>query len=523
MPRISDATPRISVRLYKTISRTTIDGQSAVSARYQGKDPYIDLTPFLGDGSSVTTTKSVRDPAGGFSITFADKPQGGGSISAVATAGLVSTLESVYGLVEPMDVVEIRMWGGIGPAPAALPIKMRGFVSEVQRSQTMGGDGRPTRTVIISGQDYGKIWQTFQVLYLAAYAEGQALLTSFNLWDMFGVQAENVLAASEFVRRMVQQVINPHIKKFMPENSPMPKELKTGESIAVKRGVVNNSYQNMQGSLYEILRFYGDVGVWNELYTEDREDGVHVVYRPTPALHLTKPKGAKTAKIQDDAPDPIYVFVPDDIIVSLSVARSDSNVANFYWVNNSRFDLVDDLYRKLAGLKESDQTVNLKEYPNSAVKYYGVRPMYAETQQGDDSVTNMTSGQSEGEQEKRSGQMEDWINYRRRTMTEMNRDNVVLERGSARVKGGLMRPDGKECMKAGDYAMIATGDFQYAAYVVSITDEFLPFQGYTSTLQFERCTGFADRTQMGNGRFSPWLAEQVRRLTVDDVIREFGQ
>lgn len=522
MPQVKDATPQISVRLYKTISRKTIDGQSAVSARYEGKDEYIDLTPFLGDGSSVTTMKSVREPAGAFSISFADRPQNsiGGEVAQMLCVP-TQAVESIYGLVEPMDVVEIRMWGGVGPKPAKLPIKMRGFVSDVQRMQTMSGDGKPMRQVVISGQDYGKIWQTFQVIYLAAYAEGQALLTSFNLWDMFGVTAQNVMKSSEFVRAMIQKVINPHIKKFMPEKSPMPKELKTGESIAVKHGVVNNSYQNMQGSIYDILKFYGDVGVWNELYTEDREDGVHVVYRPIPALHISKPKDAKSRKIQDDAPEPIFVEVPDDIIASVSVARSDANVANFYWVNNSRFDLVDDLYRKLAAIKASDDTVNLKEYPNSAVKYYGVRPMYAETQQGGDNTTSMTSGLDEKEQEKRSKDTESWIEKRRRLMVEMNRDNVVLERGTARVKGGLMRPDGQEAMKAGDYAKFRTGDLEWNAYVVSITDEFVPYQGYTSTLTFERGEGFVVRTGMEGGMFSPWLSEQVRRRTINDIAGGF--
>ncbi|MBB3017716.1 hypothetical protein FHR70_000756 [Microvirga lupini] len=513
MPHIQDAQPQISVRLYKTISRTTVDGQTAVSTRYQGKDEYIDLTPFLGEGSSVVTSKSVREPAGAFSVTFADRPQG--SVLAEVQQMLcvpTQAIESIYGLVEPMDVVEIRMWGGVGPRPAVLPIKMRGFVSEVQRMQSMSGDGKPVRQVVISGQDYGKIWQTFQVIYLAAYAEGQALLTSFNLWDMFGVDAKNVLSAPEFVRQMIKKVINPHITKFMPKNSPMPKELQTGDSIAVKHGVVNNSYQNMQGSIYDILKFYGDVGVWNELYTEDREDGVHVVYRPIPAMHLTKPKGAKSRKIQDDAPEPVYVTVPDDYIASVSTARSDANVANFYWVNNSKYDLVDDLYRKLSAIKSSDDTVNLKEYPNSAVKYYGVRPMYAETQQGGDGITNETSGLPEEQQDKRSSEIESWIEKRRRLMVEMNRDNVVLERGMARIKGGLMRRDGSGPLRAGDYAVLTLGTTEANAYVVTLIDEFLPFQGYTATIQFERGEGFVNRTSAEGGINSPWLAEQARRL-----------
>lgn len=511
MPRFKDASPQISVFLCKTISRKTVDGKQAVSARYAGKDEFIDITPFLGDGASVVTSKSIRDPAGTFSITFADRPKHSGIAKGPVLP--MNAMETVYGLVEPMDAVEIHMWGGIGPKPSTLPIKMRGFVSEVSRSQTMSSDGKPIRTVVVSGHDYGKIWQTYQILYLQAYAAGEALLTNFNMWEKFGISAQNTVKAGEFVRMMIEKIINPHIAGFMPENSVMPKAMKL--DISVTHGVVNNSYQNAQGSIYDMLKLYGDVGIWNELYTEDRSDGVYVVYRPTPALHVSKPEGAKSRKIQDDAPDPVYVTVADDDIQSISTARSDANVANFYWVNNQRFDLIDDIYRKLFALKDSDTTVNLKEYPNSSSKYYGVRPMYGETQQGDDDIKSMTTGLDKNGQDKRSERIEAWIDNRRRLLVEMNKDNVVLERGSARVKGGLMRPpskDGKsEHMKAGDYARFLTGNIEHEGYIVQITDEYMPYQSYSATIGFERGTGFVTRAKMEGGVNSPWLAEQATR------------
>lgn len=503
MPSLKQATPLLSVRLYKTISRTAVDGQTAVSERYAGKDEFIDLTPFLNDRSSVRTSKSVREPSGGFVITFADK--------ASAHSVWSGELESVYGLVEPMDMVEIRMWGGTGTPPGGdLPIVMRGFVSAVDRTPGVGDDGRPMRQVVVSGQDFGKIWQTFQVIYLAAYAEGQGLLTTFGLWELFGVQAVNALAAGEFVRTMVEKIINPHLDGFIPKNSPLPRRIQTGDSISVKHGVVNNSYQQMEGSIYDILRRHGDVGVWNELYTEDREDGVHCVYRAIPALHITAQNG--TRKIQDDAPDPVYCTIMDDDIQMMSSRRTDANVANFYWVNNSRFDLIDDIQRKLAAIPANDGRVSLKEYPNAATKYYGVRPMYAETQQAGDEVKNVTSGLPVDPQTERGRQQEAWLDKRRRLMMEMNKDNVVLEHGTARVKGGPVRDsDQFDLLKAGDYAYFVIGHIFFEAYVVQVDHEFLPFQGYTTTLTYERGTGFVERAQMGGGSESPWLAEQARR------------
>lgn len=504
MPKLHDHMPRISVRLYKNISRKTIDGIKSVSVRYENKDEFIDLTPMLGAGSSVTTYKSVREPAGAFSITFTDGPHMG-----AGGKGIVS-MESIYGLVEPMDVIEIRMWGGSGPVPPELPIKMRGFVSKIDRSSAMGDNGQPMRSVVVSGQDYGKIWQTFQIVYLAAYAEGQALLTSFGLWEMFGVNAQNTMRAADFIKEMVNKVVNPHIAGFMPKHSPMPKGLITGNGITVAHGMINQSYQNSQGSLYDAMRFHGDVPVYNELYTEDREDGVHVVYRPIPALHITQPEGSRSRKIQQDSPDPIYVDIPDDLIKSLSLSRSDSNVANFFWVNNSRFDLVDDMQRRLAAVGSDDPTVNLKEYPNSSMQYYGVRMMSAETQQGDDGVSNMLGTEDRAELERRGLANEDWISKRRRILVEMNKDNVVLEHGTARVKGGIMRPDGSGHLRAGDYARFKIGAMTSDAYVSAVSDEYVPYQGYTATLTIERGEGFVVRATTDK-TMSPWLAEQAIR------------
>lgn len=503
MPKITDATPKISVRLYKMISRTTVDGDTPVSVRYSGKDEFIDLAGYLGEGSSVRTSKSVREPAGAFSITFADKPNSGGIVSGM---GPVVALESVYGLLEPMDIVEIRMWGGTGPMPEVLPIKMRGFITSIQRQQTMGQDGRPVRQVVITGQDYGKVWQSYQVIYLQAYSEGVPLLTTYALNDLFGIGVVNAMPAAEFVKTMIEKVINPHIGRFIPENSSMPREIKTSSGITVSHGMVNLSLQEIQGTIYDFLKGHADQ-TWNELYTEDREDGVHIVYRPAPVLRLSG--DAKDRKIMADAPDPLYVPVTDSEILTYSVTRSDETVSNFFWVTSPRFDLISDMQRKLAAIPADDGSVSLKDYPNAGMKYYGTRAMYAETQQGEDTSNSQGSGQDLSHQDARDKKQIDWIERRRRQLMDMHKDNIVMERGTARIKGGPMRRDGKEAMKAGDYAMFQFGNITSEAYVTQIDDEFIPFQSYITTLTFERGTGFAARVQKESGRESPWLAEQA--------------
>lgn len=497
MTFVQEASPRLSVHLYKTISRDTVDGNWAVSGRYAGKDQFIDLTPFLGLGSSVRTTKSVREPSGAFSLTFSDQAN---------IAWGDGTLESVYNLVEPMDLVEIRMWGGVGEQPRPLPIVMRGFVSQVQRQRSMGDDGRPQRVVIVSGQDYGKIWQTYQLLFLPAYADGLPLLTTFKLFELIGLSVTNTMPAAEFVREMVDKVINKHLKEFMPEGTAMPRSITLNDSIAVKHGVVSNNYQQQQGSVYDLLKFHGDVGIWNELYTEDTENGVHCVYRPIPAFLLSLPDGRDSAKIQDDAPVPPFSVIQDHKIKSMQTARSDANVANFFWVNNQKFDLIDDMVRRQFGLLEG--TVSIFEYPNAAKKYYGTRPMYAESQQGDDEIKNMGPNLKEAEHEARSEKQKSWLDRRRDIMREMNKDNVVYERGTAVIKGGATRVGTTDLLRAGDYVLFLEGTVSSDAYVYQVDHEFLPFQSYTTTIQFDRGTGFVMRSSMEG---SPWLAEQAMR------------
>lgn len=498
MPQFKDASPEISVHLYKTISRKTVDGQSAVSTRYQGKGDYINLTEYLGDNSAVRTTKSVREPAGGFNITFGDKAR-----------GAAQNLESVYGLIEPMDGIEIRMWGGTGPRPNPLPIVMRGFVSSVQRSQSMGDNGKPLRTVSVTGQDYGKIWQMYQIIYLRAYAEAKSLLSTYALWEKFGLKAQNTMKASQLVQDAVDKLLNPFLAGFLPEHwstAGMPTAMKT--DITVTHGTMGNSYQNAQGSIFDILRANTDVPTWNELYTEDRDDGVFVVYRPIPALKLTQGKDDKNRKIQQDAPDPIYVQIEDGDIEGISVERSDAGVANFYWVSNTMYDLIDEMQRKQMSIQRGDKSVSRDDYPNSNAKYYGVRPMYAETHLAADEVTNIGPGQSKDDIDKNNTHVEAWIDKRRRELAEMNQDNVVLEHGMARVKGGQMRQDGKELMKAGDYGRFLMGQMEYDAYCIQIDHEFVPYSGYTSTLVLDRGEGFVKRVIAQNGA---WLTEQASR------------
>ena len=139
--------PQLQVTLHKLIQRKSLNGSTLVSTRAAATSASystIDLTrAFMVDGSALRTSKGLRDPAGGFSVQLIDAP--------FEYAG---TFESMYGLIEPMDVIEIRLRHAPPTEaqkllstyyPTKPNIIMRGFVSDVSRSETMGPDGRPQR------------------------------------------------------------------------------------------------------------------------------------------------------------------------------------------------------------------------------------------------------------------------------------------------------------------------------------------------------------------------------------------
>lgn len=480
--------PQLSVTLFKTIQRTMLDDKSPVSERFKATGTKgIDLAPYLCDTGGIRTSKSVRDPAGGFQITLADRPRSDGI-----------GFDTLYGLIEPMDFIEIRVRHDPSMTLGSeTPVLMRGFISEIQRSEAAIQDGRPSRTISISGQDYGKLWQMLQILFLPGYVVGQDTISSFKLFERFGLGYQTSQPISEFVKDVIGKVLNPYLKNLMPENTTNPSQIKT-DKVVVSHGTTSLSgSQNQEGNIYNLLRTYGDVGIWNELFMEDRDDGVYCVFRPNPF------KSLDGKKIQTDAPDVDVTDVYGEDLIAINVSRSDAGVANYYWVNGARFELATDVNRKLYAIQDK-KTVLLTEYPNSASNLYGIRVMFVDSQLGGDEVKEGGSGQDKATQDKRNTTIANWLGDRRRILVEQNRDNVVFEHGTMRLRGN-------EKIRAGTYIRLTRGQFSAEYYVTQVSHDFIPFQGFFTTVGVERGTGFVERAKAG-AVASPYFAEMMSRI-----------
>lgn len=493
--------PRIKVYLHKVVRRTIMADGVGVSGRFASMPRLIDLTPFLGDGGSVRTQKGTRDPAGGFQITFVDKPQPG-EPDAYDTGMGPGSFESLYGLIEPMDVVEIRMGRKPGPVDK-LPLIMRGFISEISRSEGMDPSGRPVRQVSVAGQDYGKLWQQLMIQYLPGYIVGEDAITAFRLYEKFGAGFETSQPGGKFLEQVIELVLNPYLSRMLPTPDPnarvkasLPRVIQIDNDQLIKHGTTSLSgSQNAEGSVQSILAQFLDVGAFNELFLEDREDGVWCVCRPNPFKTMAgKP-------IVEDAFIPDTLEILDDDIVSMNVSRTDSQVANYFWVYAQRFDLISDpMQRAQAATSAASGSVNLTKYQNTDSTLYGIKPMLVRSEMGADDETSFTSGLPEGEDTARKTRAGNWQNYRREQLVAQNKDNVAFEQGVLRIKGN-------SDLKAGIYLRVRRGSFSAEYYVHRVQQDFVPFQGWMTNVFVDRGTGFAKRAAMGGGADSPYLAE----------------
>jgi len=495
--------PRISVVLKKNIGRSSVGGGIAASQRYSGSTRTIDLTPFLGDRASVITEKSVRNIEGMFSITFADR---------MANGDPINQFESIYGLVEPMDVIEIRFAHNAakyasGGYTNGLPIIMRGIVSKVTRNQRMGDTG-PDRTVTISGQDYGKIFRVCQIAYLPNEVTGQDTLTYFKFFANYGDGSNPNKTATQFVTDIVNNVINKFIADIRSNASaggsqtPQSPILDIKVDATVKNGVVApfGTLQTFQGNVGEILTHFGDVGPWNEMFIEDREsasgggsDAPYLVYRPSPFKDIS----GNVIQADGGAVATATVDVDRDAIFSLSSNRSDEGIYNYYWVEPSVLNMLSPgLLALKAAFVDQDNTLYLKDYQNSSPHLYGFRRLQVDTNQG-----FRADGQPEQVNDQRTGDLVDFAVARRKILVSNNRDNVVFEDGEIEMRGD-------ESVKCGTTLRIPVGDGKTLAehYAVTVRHTFLPLRTFTTHVDYERGENFIKRIQSGSDA-APYLVE----------------
>jgi hypothetical protein len=531
--------PNIQILLHKVVTRTSATGNvsattgsgaptgfssssSTQGTQVQGATNNVfDITHRLGEGSIVRVQKSVRDDAGAFSISFVDYL-------------VPSTNDTLYSLLEPMDMLEIRFAGDAyqyaGAKGQQLPIMMRGFIGDIEREQGMSADGKPTRTVRVTGHDYHKILQMIQIFNMPCTPDVANLISAFPLFSKYGPDL-NVQKSTAFVQAVFDLIVNPYIAGMQAAGATSGTALaEIATDIQVPDALVSVQLGAFtSGTVQDLLRDYLDIGPFNEFFIEDRDAGAwgpagpYAVYRPTPFLAAVSGtpiqpiQTSVTTGVSTDSqlsPTANCVSMTTDPLISISQRRSDANLANYYWCDAPRFSMnYQDLTKMYAAYATQQGAVPyyLTGYQNVNPALYGLRKMEVATQQGGSTETNNGNGQpADGTRWDNQTAFLGWIDNRRNLLIALNQDNVIFENGA-------MHMEGNERIRAGVYVKVrwgATpnnpgGNLQSLYYAHSVTHVYEPFGNYFTEVDYDRGTNFADRITAAKGGVSAYYSEMI--------------
>lgn len=461
--------PAIQVRLVKLVQR-----KHGLAGPFAGVRSEIDLTPFLGEGGAVRTVKALHEDAGGFSISFSDKLD-------------TASQDSLYSLIEPMDLIEIRatrqpqLYVG-----ADLPLIMRGFVSSVRRPESMSNEGTPSRLIVVHGQDSAKLWLIHAIWWEVAVAQNKPMLNVFSLNAAAGLETK-VFGLSDFVSAITLQVMNPKVADMAAFSGHALKPFSV--NATVKRGaVIPQMTANYQGSIWGLMKQFSE-SPWNELFVEDTEAGPVVRFRESPL------KGIDGKFIMRDAVDPGTIPLDFVDVVSWDVSRSDTNIANFFWVPPGASMLDTNQVLNVASIV-NEQPLDFN-YGNNAPELYGEKKMVVPTRVVPTDLDVVPSKTPTATRPQESQKYVVWHLQRMQDLKAMNRDNGVFESGTAVVRGD-------ESWKIGRYLSVTRGSLRSEAYVTSVAHTIMPMVTWTSNLTLERGTGFLERSKVPG---SPYMAE----------------
>lgn len=449
--------PAISVKLIKSVRLRTNITEDGLSGNKE-----IELTPYLQEGSSVSTHKALNTPNGGFTIRLADR--------------FVRALnEPVYTLAEPMDAVEIRM-SRVGKPM----LVMRGVVTDVSLDESVGGDGKPSRIVTITGGDYGAFFRMIQISFLRGSQVGEAMLSKSGQYmqEKFGIP-NGLIPAGAFVIYLVSLVVNASLQKI---TNTAIQDLRVDTSGADNSDMVPmlGFHANPQGTMWSHLQEYGNIGPFYEMFFDDAEAATTLVYRK-PAFKRLDPQGSSDYIFPRTSAETFSVK-PDEI-TSIKRSRSEHDVANYYYVRAPKGDFFTPIDTLLMSIVGEGSNLYTGQVQNCEESVYGFRMLEAVTTHGN----SLEPGQDKETNKKSQSNLTTYMKKQIKYLQDCNVDNVMFESGSIRCNG-----DPK--YKPGRYCEIDWGNgVKFTAYVVSVAHTFEPFKGYTCTLQFIRGTEFAAR------------------------------
>lgn len=518
-PAITVRKPSISITLHKLFRRDASADGGATLSRYADQNRDVDLTPFLGEGGEVVTQKSVNQPAGTFSIAFPDKldPNAADLLRGIlATRKYQAGSDSLYGLIEPMDIIDIRMAANASNYAGGSPkLVMRGFVSAIRRTHAMDANGAPQRKIIVTGQNSGRWLSQYQLGYMKLYPWLVTMIGPFAFLRQLGATNDASIPVTDFVARLIGQVINKNIQDVAstfgdvsPFLNALDIDFQGAETILDQYRIGGNTIAGFaSGSAWDLLVRVCDVGPWNEAWVDDREPSAGVVepfltVRPTPFYNTAG------AAVHPDCEGVVKALlarafvIGDRDIISMDVARSEANVINYFWVDAPSMIYQDaGLLRTQSYFSDPKKIID-QNYLNNSHLLFGLRRTTATSAQ----CLNF-QGRKAADFDARSAEQVSLFERKRDFIRLANRDNALFESGTMTIVGN-------EQINPGVILSIARGqDPKMAAlyYIGQVEQRFAAQDRFVTTLQLSRGLGWVDRITVGDGSRTPYVRELNKR------------
>lgn len=474
--------PKIEIRLKSGVS-ISLEGQTNF-----GKIRDLDITPFLGENGTVEIEKSVMTPFGQFKITIPDKP-------VADDYGTGDVNDTIYGLVESFDYIEIKMTHDTTQSPKMM---MRGWITSVEREETISQDGQLQRVVTLAGNDLAYVFNIASIMPPSKeLANIGSALSSWSLAEALGLTkidgSVSNLSLATMYQKCLDIVINPRLAEM---STAYGHQIQFDNQIPSNIITMIDRMNPVENTIWQLWQLYSD-SAWYELFTEDREDEHYLVVRPKPYMSL----GGEPIEIDGTTTtaDSLDIDVAD--IVELRPQRSEADVLNIFLVSPYLMSgMASDAVYYTLMTKYSVNDLKAPSYANSDSKIYGYRTIKRVFRHLKDTFVSPGAQQPEAIKKTNDTTAEEFTKARAKSLFEMTKDNVLFTNGTMRLRGNVD-------VKAGIYLNVRRGQHHYVVYVQHVRHVFAPFGAFVTDIQFIRGTDYYERKKMSQ---SPYLAEGRR-------------
>jgi len=417
----------------------------------------IDLTNFV---EQIDVRKGLFDPAGEWEISL---------VPFQNKKGL-----SWYYTVSPMDYIEIS-FSRISTEP--LEVVMRGFVDSVNLKTSVDSEGRPSRSYVITGRDFGKMMDITRIYWLKEISPDLPLLALPGWqrlkerygWQMNGKPVELI----EDLLGIVQSQID-----LLKNNCKGIPQIKFLGSDGILGDINQFSMTQEDGSIWEFMQYLNN-SPWNELYIMDYDDAPYLVFRKTPW------KNTRNQLIQGD--DSTYkqtmaktLSLEKSDLLSVDISRSDAEVKNYFFTFPVAYLATGQTAFKTAVLDGVDSELELRTNPYFIHKWDRDAGLYR-------------FGFRRFENSSEYLDLND-IGTSKALCRTLNENMVEAFRYNSAYESGTMKLKGNHKIKPGIYVSLKNQAGLVAEYYVNEVNHSLSFtegsESFFTTLNVTRGTGY---------------------------------